>query len=72
MYFSRVTKDTMIQIATEVLGDEWIVKKKTMKKGDLATLMEQAFADTKKVPDGLTKEQHDRALAWSIPGFSPE
>ena len=40
--------------------------------GDVLIEVAEWASNALKELDGLTKEQHDRALAWSIPGFSPE
>ena len=68
IFWSRITKDRMLEIARETLGLPWAADRAKMKKAELAAAMETAFAagDT---PVSLSAETHAAALAWTPPGF---
>ena len=68
MFWSRIPKGRMLEIARETLGVEWADARAKLKKAELAEAMEAAFAagDT---PVSLSKKSHAAALAWTPPGF---
>ena len=69
MFWSRVRKDRMLDVARETLGLEWAHTHRKDKKAALATAMETAFAKGDRVPLGVSKDGHAAALAWAPPGF---
>ena len=74
MFWSRVRKDRMLDVARETLGLEWAHTHRKDKKAALATAMETAFAKGDGVPPegvplGVSKDGHAAALAWAPPGF---
>ena len=70
MFWSRVRKDRMLDVARRTLGIEWAHAHRKDKKDTLATAMETAFAAGDAVPLGVSKEGHAAALAWVPPGFA--
>ena len=70
LYWSRVTRDRILEIAGETLGDEWVKRHKNARKSELADLMGQAFAKGGKPPADVDKAARNRALAWTMPGFT--
>ena len=70
MFWSRVRKDRMLDLARRTLGIEWAHTHRKDKKALLATAMETAFAAGNNVPLGVPKEGRAAALAWAPPGFA--
>ena len=70
MFWSRVRKDRMLDVARRTLGIEWAHTHRKDKKDTLATAMETAFAAGDPVPLGVSKEGRAAALAWVPPGFA--
>ena len=70
MFWSRVRKDRMLDVARRTLGIEWAHTHRKDKKDTLATAMETAFAAGDAVPLGVSKEGRAAALAWVPPGFA--
>ena len=69
MFWSRITKDKVLDIAGETLGADWVISHSKQKKTELASAMEKAFA-AGDVPLGVTAAGHAAALAWAPPGFA--
>ena len=69
MFWSRVRKDRIMDVARRTLGIEWAHTHRKDKKATLATAMETAFAAGDAVPLGVPKEGRAAALAWAPPGF---
>ncbi len=69
LYWSRIKKGRILEIARETLGAAWASARSKLKKPDLAAAMEEAFAagDT---PLGITAAIHADALKWTMPGFA--
>ena len=70
MFWSRIRKDRMLDLARRTLGIEWAHTHRKDKKAVLATAMETAFAAGNNVPLGVSKEGRAAALAWTPPGFT--
>ena len=70
LYWSRVTKERILEIAGKTLGEEWVKAHKNAKKSELADLMGQAFARDGKPPADVDKAARLLALAWTMPGFT--
>ncbi len=70
MFWSRINKSRILDIARTTLGAEWATAHSRFKKDALAKAMETAFA-AGPVPVGVTPEGHAAALAWTMPGFVP-
>ena len=70
MFWSRINKSQVLDIAGDTLGADWVNSHSKQKKTDLAAAMENAFA-AGDVPLGINAEGHSAALAWAPPGFAP-
>ena len=70
MFWSRVRKDRMLDVARRTLGIEWAHTHRKDKKATLAAAMEKAFAAGDAAPLGVSKEGRAAALAWVPPGFA--
>ena len=69
LFWSRIRKDRILEIARETLGAEWASSRSKHRKVDLARSMEEAFA-ARKPPVGIGAKAHAAALAWTPPGFA--
>ncbi len=69
MYWSRIAKARVLDIARTVFGLAWASARSKYKKPALAEAMETAFADGDP-PVGVSAAMHARALAWVPPGFA--
>ena len=69
MYWSRINKSRILDIARATLGPSWASARAKNKKPVLAEAMEQAFAAGDR-PVSLSAEMHAAALAWTLPGFA--
>ena len=68
MYWSRINKSRILEIARATLGPSWASALAKHKKPVLAEAMEQAFAAGDRHVS-LSAEMHAAALAWTLPGF---
>ena len=68
-FWGRLTKPRILAIAEETLGVEWADTHAGDKKAALAQVMEDAFADGDELPEGVTPEGREAALAWTPAGF---
>ena len=68
-FWGRLTKPRILAIAEETLGAEWADAHAGDKKAALARAMEDAFAEGDELPEGVTPEGHEAALAWTPDGF---
>ena len=68
LFWSRLRKDRILEIARAVLGPTWAAARAKDKKADLAAAMETAFAAGDR-PANLDAATHAAALAWLPPGF---
>ena len=69
LFWLRVPKARMLEIAGETLGELWVSEHKHDKKAPLAAAMDAAFAAGEH-PD-QTPEQLAAVQKWSLPGFTP-
>ena len=69
MFWGRIRKGRILDIARATLGPAWAQSRAKKKKAELAKAMEEAFAAGEGVPFGVTAEAHAAALAWTPPGF---
>ncbi len=69
MYWSRINKSRVLDIARAVFGLAWASARSKYKKPALAEAMEAAFA-AGDPPVGVTAAMHAKALAWVPPGFA--
>ncbi|MDE0277929.1 MAG: hypothetical protein OYH76_18700, partial [Defluviicoccus sp.] len=68
MYWSRIAKARVLDIARTVFGLAWASARSKYKKPALAEAMEAAFA-AGDPPVGVSASMHAAALAWVPPGF---
>lgn len=69
IYWSRIRKHHMLNIARQTLAESWVQAHRKDKKTELADAMEAAFADSPHLPEHVTKETRASALTWTMPGF---
>ncbi len=69
MYWSRINKSRVLDIARTVFGLAWASARSKYKKPALAESMEAAFAKGDP-PVGVSAAMHAKALAWVPPGFA--
>ncbi len=69
MFWSRIAKGRMLEIARETLGVAWADARAKLKKPELADAMEAAFAAGDR-PVGMDARAHAAAVAWTPPGFA--
>ena len=69
MYWSRINKARVLDIARTVFGLAWASARSKYKKPALAEAMESAFA-AGDPPVGVSASMHAAALAWVPPGFT--
>ncbi len=67
-YLGRVTRDQLLAIGRDVLGDEWAQLRRGDKKGHLAAQLEQAFAVPEKHAE--TPEQREKLTRWLPDGMA--
>ena len=70
MFWSRIKKSQMLDIARATLGNNWAASHGKDKKAVLAQAMHRAFGAADDVPAGVTREGRAAALAWTMPGFA--
>ena len=68
-FWGRMTKPRILVIAEDTLGAEWADAHSGYKKAELAKAMELAFAAGDELPEGVTPEGREAALAWTPAGF---
>ena len=69
LYWSRIAKARVLDIARTVFGLAWASARSKYKKPALAEAMEAAFA-AGDPPVGVSASMHAAALAWVPPGFA--
>ena len=70
MYWSKINKSRVLDIARTVFGLAWASARSKYKKPALAEAMEAAFAAADNPPVGMSAAMHAAALAWVPPGFT--
>ena len=68
-FWSRLRKNRMLDIATEVIGEPWARSHAGDRKSDLARHMELVFAGPANDPD-VPAQAYERIRTWSMPGFA--
>ena len=69
LFWSRITKARMLGVARATLGEAWAQARAKLKKTELATVMEQAFAGGDAAAAGVRAEAREPARFWVMPGF---
>ncbi|MEW4571324.1 ParB/RepB/Spo0J family partition protein [Tautonia sp. JC769] len=67
-FLTRITKDQLLMLGRELLGDAWAMARAKDKKGELAAKLERAFAEPE-APDRTT-EQAERLKRWLPEGMA--
>jgi ParB family chromosome partitioning protein len=67
-YLGRITRDQLLAIGREVLGEPWAGSRGKAKKGEIAEQLERAFAAP--TAHGRTPEQIDKLTRWLPAGMS--
>ncbi len=74
-YLSRITREQLLALARETLGESWAQARRSDKKASLVEQIDRAFADPAKY--GRTPEQIEKLKTWlpagmAFGGASPE
>ena len=69
LFWSRITKGRMLGVARANLGEAWAQARAKLKKTELATVMEEAFAGGDAAAAGVPAEAREPARFWVMPGF---
>jgi ParB family transcriptional regulator, chromosome partitioning protein len=67
-YLSRVTRDQLLAIGRETLGESWAASRASDKKGSLVEQLDRAFGDPTKY--GRTPEQVEKLKTWLPAGMA--
>ena len=70
LFWSRIKKSQMLDVAGATLGKDWAASHGKDKKDVLAQAMHRSFGAEDDVPAGVTPEGRAAALAWTMPGFA--
>ena len=69
LFWSRITKGRMLGVARATLGEAWAQAHAKLKKTELSTVMEEAFAGEDTAAAGVPAEARESARFWVMPGF---
>ena len=69
LFWSRITKGRMLGVARATLGAAWAQARAKLKKTELSTVMEEAFAGEDAAAAGVPAEAREPARFWVMPGF---
>ena len=69
LFWSRITKGRMLGVARATLGEAWAQARAKLKKTELSTVMEEAFAGGDAAAAGVPAEAREPARFWVMPGF---
>ena len=69
LFWSRITKGRMLGVARATLGEAWAQARAKLKKTELATVMEEAFAGGDAATAGVPAEAREPTRFWVMPGF---
>jgi ParB family chromosome partitioning protein len=67
-YLRRISRDQLLTLARDTLGEEWVQLRATDKKALLVDQLDRAFADPAKY--GRTPEQVDKLKSWLPTGMA--
>lgn len=67
-YLGRITRDQLLALGREVLGDQWAQARAREKKGELAAQLERAFAAPEK--HARNPQQLDKLTRWLPEGMA--
>jgi len=66
-YLSRITRDQLLAVGREVLGEQWALSRAKDKKSELAGALDRAFADPER--HGHSPERIAQLKSWLPAGF---
>ena len=69
LFWSRLTKAKLLDIASRTLGPDWAGSRSKFKKAQLVSSMERAFGPDGQDASHLTAGARAAALKWTPPGF---
>ena len=69
LFWSRLTKAKLLDIASRTLGPDWAGARSKFKKGQLVSSMERAFGPDGQDASHVTAGARAAALKWTPPGF---
>ena len=69
LFWSRLTKAKLLDIASRTLGPDWAGARSKFKKAQLVSSMERAFGPDSQDASHLTADARAAALKWMPPGF---
>ena len=69
LFWSRLTKAKLLDIASRTLGPDWAGTRSKFKKAQLVSSMERAFGPDARDASHLTADARAAALKWTPPGF---
>jgi ParB family chromosome partitioning protein len=67
-YLGRISRDQLLALGRELLGEQWSHAHSRHKKGELADALERAFADPQKI--ACTAEQRHKLKHWLPEGMA--
>jgi ParB family chromosome partitioning protein len=67
-YLGRITRNQLLALGRQLLGEQWAGGRSKDKKGELADALEWAFAQPDKVP--CAPEQRERLKRWLPEGMA--
>jgi ParB family chromosome partitioning protein len=67
-YLGRISRDQLLALGSDLLGEQWAQARSCDKKGELADALERAFADPEKI--ACTPEQRERLRRWLPEGMA--
>jgi ParB family chromosome partitioning protein len=67
-YLGRITRDQLLALGREILGEQWAQLRSKDKKGALADQLERAFAEPGK--QGRTPQQAEKLKQWLPTGMA--
>ena len=69
IFWSRLTKARILEIAGSVLGLDWAAARAKLKKPELVSAVARAFAHDPEPASYLPSDARAKALKWTPPGF---
>ena len=69
LFWSRLTKAKLLDIASRTLGPDWAGARSKFKKAQLVSSMERAFGPDGQDASHVTADARAAALKWTPPGF---
>jgi ParB family chromosome partitioning protein len=67
-FLGRITRDQLLALGREILGDSWASSRHRDKKGELAAQLERAFAQPEKY--GMKPDQLEKLTRWLPDGMA--